>query len=117
MRRRTAYRPRRPGMDTIGTMVQRPPAGRPRCLNVARAVRPSTPDPEDACQEALLNIANKTGSWGRKGRFTTWMHVVAVNSARTTYRRMKNQAVASDPQLGGSMEKPDPRTTSVIAGT
>jgi RNA polymerase sigma-70 factor, ECF subfamily len=89
-------------------------AVRPRCLNVCRGVLPYTPDAEDACQEALLNIANKIGSWGRKGRFTTWMHVVAVNSARTTYRRMKNQAISSDVL---PLEKPDPRTTSVIAGT
>ncbi len=42
------------------------------------------------------------------------MHAVAVNSARSTYRRLKNQAVASDTL---PLEKPDPRTTSVIAGT
>jgi RNA polymerase sigma-70 factor (ECF subfamily) len=42
------------------------------------------------------------------------MHVVALNSARSTYRRMKNQAISSDI---APMEKPDPRTTSVIAGT
>jgi RNA polymerase sigma-70 factor (ECF subfamily) len=89
-------------------------AVRPRCLAVCRGVLPYTPDAEDACQEALLNISKKIGSWRGNGRFTTWMHVVAVNSARTTYRRMKNQATPSDilPQ-----EKPDPRTTSVIAGT
>ena len=87
---------------------------RPRALNVCRGVLPYTPDAEDACQEALLNIANKICSWGGRGRFTTWMHVVAVNSARTTYRRMKNQAIASDVLPA---EKPDPRTTSVIAGT
>ena len=44
------------------------------------------------------------------------MHVVAVNSARSTYRRLKNQAV-----VGGVSDalddEPDPRTTSVIAGT
>lgn len=90
---------------------------RPRVLNVCRGVLPHTPDAEDACQEALINIASKIGSWGGRGRFTTWMHVVAVNSARSTYRRMKNQAVAADPQLGGAAERPDPRTTSVIAGT
>lgn len=90
---------------------------RPRALNVCRGVLPHTPDAEDACQEALINIANKIGSWGGRGRFTTWMHVVAVNSARSTYRRMKNQAVASDPHAVGRLEKPDPRTTSVIAGT
>src|SRR5436190_8538413 len=89
-------------------------AVRPRCLNVCRQVLPYTPDAEDACQEALINIANKIGSWGRQGRFTTWMHVVAVNSAGTTYRRMKNQAISSDVL---PLEKPDPRTTSVIAGT
>ena len=87
---------------------------RPRALNVCRGVLPYTPDAEDACQEALINIANKIGSWGGRGRFTTWMHVVAVNSARSTYRRMKNQAISSDVL---PMEKPDPRTTSVIAGT
>jgi RNA polymerase sigma-70 factor, ECF subfamily len=89
-------------------------AVRPRCLNICRGVLPYTPDAEDACQEALINIANKIGSWHRNGRFTTWMHVVAVNSARTTYRRMKNQAFSSDVL---PLEKPDPRTTSVIAGT
>jgi RNA polymerase sigma-70 factor (ECF subfamily) len=89
-------------------------AVRPRALNVCRGVLPYTPDAEDACQEALLNIANKIGSWHGRGRFTTWMHVVAVNSARTTYRRLRNQAVASEL---APLEKPDPRTTSVIAGT
>jgi RNA polymerase sigma-70 factor (ECF subfamily) len=92
-------------------------AVRPRALNVCRGVLPYTPDAEDACQDALINIAAKIGSWGGRGRFTTWMHVVAVNSARTTYRRMKNQASPSDPHAPGPMEKPDPRTTSVIAGT
>ena len=87
---------------------------RSRTLNVCRGVLPYTPDAEDACQEAMLNIATKIGSWGGRGRFTTWTHVVAVNSARTTYRRMKNQAVASDVVEN---DNADPRTTSVIAGT
>ena len=87
---------------------------RPRALNVCRGVLPYSTDAEDACQEALLNIATKIGSWGGRGRFTTWTHVVAVNSARTTYRRMKNQAIASDVLPN---DNADPRTTSVIAGT
>jgi RNA polymerase sigma-70 factor (ECF subfamily) len=89
-------------------------AVRPRTLAICRGVLPYTPDAEDACQEALINVATKIGGWAGKGRFTTWLHVVAVNSARTTYRRMRNQAVASDVL---PREKPDPRTTSVIAGT
>jgi RNA polymerase sigma-70 factor (ECF subfamily) len=92
-------------------------AVRPRTLAVCRGVLPYTPDAEDACQEALLNVATKIGSWHGNGRFTTWLHVVAVNSARTTYRRMRNQAVAADTTGDGPMQTPDPRTTSVIAGT
>jgi len=89
-------------------------AVRPRALNVCRGVLPYSSDAEDACQEALINIANKLGSWHGRGRFTTWMHAVAVNAARSTYRRLKNQATASDT---APRDKPDPRTTSVIAGT
>ena len=93
---------------------------RPRILNVCRGVLPYTPDAEDACQEALLNIATKIGAWNGGSRFTSWTHVVAVNAARTTYRRMKNQGIASgaagDP-ASPVLDRPDPRTTSVIAGT
>lgn len=94
-------------------------AVRPRALRVCQGVLPHSADAEDACQEALINIAGKIGGWAGRGRFTTWMHAVAVNSARSTYRRMKNQAVPADPQAegGGRLERPDPRTTSVIAGT
>jgi len=92
-------------------------AVRPRTLNVCRGVLPYTPDAEDACQEALIKVAQKIGTWNQRGRFTTWLHVVAVNSARSTYRRMKNQAIAADPHESQAMQRPDPRTTSVIAGT
>ena len=92
-------------------------AVRPRALNICRGVLPHLSDAEDACQDALINVSNKIGSWGGRGRFTTWLHVVAMNSARSTYRRMKNQAIASDPQEVGPLDRPDPRTTSVIAGT
>jgi RNA polymerase sigma-70 factor (ECF subfamily) len=87
---------------------------RPRVLNICRGVLPFNPDAEDACQEALISIAAKIGSFRGTSRFTTWVHTVAVNSARSTYRRMKNQAQATDDIY---LERPDPRTTSVIAGT
>lgn len=90
---------------------------RPRTLAVCRGVLPYSGDAEDACQEALIKVSQKIGTWNQKGRFTTWLHVVAVNSARSTYRRMKNQAIAADPTEHGMVSKPDPRTTSVIAGT
>jgi len=86
----------------------------PRVTNICRGVLPFRPDAEDAAQEALINIASKIGTFRGTSRFTTWMHTVAVNSARSTYRRMKNQAVATDDL---HLERPDPQTTSVIAGT
>ena len=92
-------------------------AVRPRALAACRSVLPHLADAEDACQEALLNVSRKIGSWHGRGRFTTWLHAVCVNSARSTYRRLKNQAVAADPQDWGPLDRPDPRTTSVIAGT
>lgn len=90
---------------------------RPRTLHVCRGVLPHLPDAEDACQDALINVAAKIGSWNGRGRFTTWLHVVAVNSARSTYRRMKRQATPQDPMDHAGVDRPDPRTTSVIAGT
>ncbi|WP_181309823.1 RNA polymerase sigma factor [Nocardioides campestrisoli] len=87
---------------------------RPRVLRICQGVLPYSDDAEDACQEALISVAGKIGQWHGRGRFTTWLHVVALNSARSTYRRLKNQAVPSDVL---PTERPDPRTTSVIAGT
>ena len=85
-------------------------------LNICRGVLPYSGDAEDACQEAMLNVATKIHTWGGRGRFTTWLHIVAVNSARTTYRRLKNLATPTDFE-DGAHDRPDPRTTSVIAGT
>jgi RNA polymerase sigma-70 factor, ECF subfamily len=93
-------------------------AVRPRALAACRSVLPHLADAEDACQEALLNVSRKIGSWHGRGRFTTWLHAVCVNSARSTYRRLKNQATPADLMEPGSrLDRPDPRTTSVIAGT
>ena len=91
-------------------------AVRPRVLNICRGVLPYSGDAEDACQDAMLSVATKIGGWGGRGRFTTWLHVVAVNSARSTYRRLKNLATPVDFEAAGH-DRPDPRTTSVIAGT
>ncbi|HEX8780552.1 MAG TPA: RNA polymerase sigma factor, partial [Nocardioides sp.] len=101
-----------PTPDEIDELARRAQAGdrdalesllgavRPRTLGICRGVLPYSGDAEDACQEALINVANKIGSWGGRGRFTTWLHVVAVNSARSTYRRLKNQATPTDLEDG-----------------
>jgi RNA polymerase sigma-70 factor, ECF subfamily len=96
-------------MDDLLRQVQ------PRVLRICKSVLPYSGDAEDACQEALLNIATKIGTYSGRSSFSTWVHSVAANSARTTYRKLKRRAqTASNPE---QLERPDPRTTSVIAGT
>ena len=72
-------------------------------------------DAEEAAQDALLLVATRIGSFEGRSRFTTWLHAVASNSARSTYRTLKRRAAEQSTE-----EMPlhaDPRTTSVIAGS
>ena len=72
-------------------------------------------DAEEASQDALLAVARNIAKFEGRSRFTTWLHSVASNSARTTYRSLKRRS-SEQP----SAELPtavDPRTTSVIAGS
>jgi len=72
-------------------------------------------DAEEAAQDALLLIATRIGTFRGDSRFTTWLHAVASNSARMTYRSLRRRAMEHSTD-----ELPvhaDPRTTSVIAGS
>ena len=72
-------------------------------------------DAEEAAQDALLSVATKIGTFGGRSRFTTWVHAVAANSARMTYRSLRRRA---QERLTDQMPThADPRTTSVIAGS
>jgi RNA polymerase sigma-70 factor (ECF subfamily) len=73
-------------------------------------------DAEEAAQDALLLVATKIGGFAGRSKFTTWLHAVASNSARGTYRTLKRRAAE---RLTDEMPNthPDPRTTSVIAGS
>jgi RNA polymerase sigma-70 factor (ECF subfamily) len=72
-------------------------------------------DAEEAAQDALLLVATKIGGFEGRSRFTTWLHAVASNSARATYRTLKRRAAE---RLTAELPlHADPRTTSVIAGS
>lgn len=72
-------------------------------------------DAEEATQDALLLVATKIGSFEGRSRFTTWLHAVASNSARGTYRSLKRRGAE---RLTDELPlRADPRTTSVIAGS
>jgi RNA polymerase sigma-70 factor (ECF subfamily) len=113
--------------DELGVLAERAAGGdknamddllrlvHPRVLRICRSVLPYSADAEDAAQEALLNIATKIHTYSGRSSFSTWVQSVAANSARSTYRKLKRSAQAAhNPE---QLERPDPRTTSVIAGT
>jgi RNA polymerase sigma-70 factor (ECF subfamily) len=72
-------------------------------------------DAEEAAQDALLLVSTRIQTFAGRSRFTTWLHAVASNSARSTYRSLKRRSAELPTE-----ELPtaaDPRTTSVIAGS
>ncbi|MGF7235223.1 MAG: RNA polymerase sigma factor [Frankia sp.] len=83
-----------------------------RCLRFL----PCRQDAEEACQDALLQVATHIGGFGGRSKFSTWLYVVVANCARQTYRSLKRRAMEqpSDVLL---VDVADPRTTSVIAGS
>ena len=72
-------------------------------------------DAEEAAQDALLAVARNITRFEGRSRFTTWLHSVASNSARSTYRTLKRRS--SEHPAEELPTAVDPRTTSVIAGS
>ena len=72
-------------------------------------------DAEEAAQDALLLVSTKINSFAGRSRFSTWLHTVAANSARGTYRKLKRRA--AERPVHELPPHADPRTTSVIAGS
>lgn len=72
-------------------------------------------DAEEAAQDALLLVATRIGTFSGRSRFTTWLHAVASNSARSTYRTLKRRS--AERPVEDMPTHADPRTTSVIAGS
>ena len=70
---------------------------------------------EELFQEIWMKVIEARARYAPRAKFTTWLHAVASNSARSTYRSLKRRSaeLPSD-DLPASA---DPRTTSVIAGS
>jgi RNA polymerase sigma-70 factor (ECF subfamily) len=88
---------------------------RPMVLSRCRRFLPYPEDAEEAAQDALLTIATKLDQFTGRGSFRGWVIVVTSNAARGTYRSLRRRAGERSADL--LPEHPDPRTTSVIAGT
>lgn len=88
----------------------------PMVLRHCHRILPCRQDAEEACQDTLLQVARTITQFEWRSRFTTWLHVVAANCARHTYRSLKRRA-AERAEASIATDAPDPRTTSVIAGS
>jgi RNA polymerase sigma-70 factor (ECF subfamily) len=99
----------RPALEELLAEVQ------PRVRRICGRMLLFPEDAEEAAQEALLLVATKIHTFGGRSRFTTWLHAVASNSARATYRSLKRRA--GERLTDELPSHADPRTTSVIAGS
>ncbi|GAB3487014.1 RNA polymerase sigma factor [Nocardiopsis coralliicola] len=89
----------------------------PEVLRRCARFLPYRQDAEEACQDALLRVARKIGSFKGESLFTTWLYTVVSNSARQTYRSMKRRSNEMPTEADRIPHQRDPRTTSVIAGS
>ena len=99
----------RPALEQLLAEVQ------PRVRRICGRMLLFHEDAEEAAQDALLLVATKIHTFGGRSRFTTWLHAVASNSARGTYRTLKRRA--GERLMDEMPVHADPRTTSVIAGS
>jgi len=87
----------------------------PRVRRICGRMLLSPEDAEEAAQDALLLVSTRIHTFAGRSRFTTWLHAVASNSARSTYRTLKRRS--AELPTDQMPTAADPRTTSVIAGS
>jgi RNA polymerase sigma factor (sigma-70 family) len=89
---------------------------RPDVLRLCARFLPNREDAEEACQDTLLALAGGIGRFEGRSSFRTWLHRLAANRARSTYQRLRRRFAAE--AAGVPLpDRPDPRRTSVVAGT
>jgi RNA polymerase sigma factor (sigma-70 family) len=84
-------------------------------LRVCARFLPNRQDAEEACQDALLALANGMSRFEGRAAFRTWMHRIAANRARSTYQVLRRRFAAEVGEVPA--DRADPRRTSVVAGT
>ncbi|SCF31711.1 RNA polymerase sigma-70 factor, ECF subfamily [Micromonospora purpureochromogenes] len=91
-------------------------AVRPEVLRLCARLLPHREDAEEACQDALLALARGIDRFEGRSTFHTWLYRLTANRARSTYRALRRRWLV---ESGGVPlpDPPDPRRTSVVAGT
>ncbi|MFC6086866.1 RNA polymerase sigma factor [Sphaerisporangium aureirubrum] len=88
----------------------------PEVLRHCARLLPYHQDAEEASQDTLLAVARNIARFEGRARFSTWLHIVTANCARTTYRALKRRA-AEQASEELPQTRADPRRVSVIAGS
>ncbi|MBP0456795.1 RNA polymerase sigma factor [Streptomyces montanisoli] len=89
---------------------------RPEIVRRCGRFLPFREDAEEAAQDVLLQVSRNITRFEGRSRFSTWLYTIVTNCARQKYRELKRRA-AERPLLDTEAAGPDPRTTSVIAGS
>jgi RNA polymerase sigma-70 factor (ECF subfamily) len=88
----------------------------PDVLRMCGRFLPHREDAEEACQDTLLAVATGIHHFAGRSAFRTWLHGIAANRSRSTYRVLRNRFSRESSGVP-LLEHPDPRRTSVVAGT
>lgn len=91
-------------------------AVRPEVLRLCARLLPNREDAEEACQDALLALARGITRFEGRSSFHTWLYRLTANRARSTYRVLRRRWLVEADGVP-LPEAPDPRRTSVVAGT
>jgi RNA polymerase sigma factor (sigma-70 family) len=85
-------------------------------LRLCARFLPNREDAEEACQDTLLALSRGIGRFEGRSSFHTWLYGLAANRSRSTYQVLRRRFVgeAAGVELP---DRPDPRRTSVVAGT
>lgn len=86
----------------------------PEVLRRCGRLLPYRQDAEEACQDALMQVARNITGFAGRSKFSTWLYPVVSNCARQTYRVLKRRGAEQSWTV--APEIADARTTSVIAG-
>ena len=89
---------------------------RPEVMRLCARFLPHREDAEEACQDTLVAVARGIGAFEFRASFHTWLYRIAANRARSTYKVLRRRF---DTESAGLplQDRPDPRRTSVVAGT
>src|SRR5688500_1139482 len=66
----------------------------PDVLRLCARFLPNRQDAEEACQDTLLALARGIVGFEGRSSFRTWLHRLAANRARSTYRTLRRRFMA-----------------------